>query len=1038
MSKHAVTLVMLATALSGMGAVANIPTPNESRIHPQAFATASVERNVTITNTIFGGCTDPLACNFDPEASSNDGSCDYCACVQDSYSLTIEEYAADIVPGYTTYRIYVDLINSDDALHSVYGNSEEPMSLQFSEGFYNNAYASGPTASGVNTVLFDFFPELAGDSWVTIGLEPGPGDQDMTSTVESSDQPWTSAFVSGSANDGGDFTMDDQVGGAWYVLANSPNGLPDELGRTLIMQISTTAEFWGTVNLQIYEHGLSDSEIRKTISFEETGTFYPDGLEPSANCGCTNAAACNFDPSAQYDDGGCFYSSSENACDCEGTLPEEGYDCSGSCVADSDGDGICDFFEGCTSEEAVNYDPDAIDDDGSCVNNTYALSLVGVMDFTVPSGSIDGKAIHLQSTAGILDLSIFGLGVANNGEGSDGQEYTLPSLSVEAGDDILLLRSQEALDLYLQNCFDEFEVVIVTGNWMNHNGDDAIELFEWNAVIETFGDVNVDGTGQSWEYTDSWAYKANNVWEYGGVNCTDGTLNTQNSTCLYPHCSSDIEITFNVNMANETVAESGVYIVLPEISVPGDYPMEDEDGNGIYSITLGFTPPFTGNYTFLNGNCGDYSCKENLAGQDCADGTWNDRVLYNITEDTIVNTCFGECSEDGSCTPQAPEVTVVFQVDMSEYEGAYEMVNLNGTFNGWCGQCTEMTDADADGVYTANVELHQGVSYEYKFTLDGWTAHEEFEGGEECTSTIDGFTNRTFTVDSSVETLDPVCWGSCTACEGVNETACEIFFSEYAEGSSNNKYLEIYNPTASTVFLGQYLIGNCGNGCQNNGPTAPEYFLNFPASASIAAGGFYIIAHPSADSLILAQADLTHGFLSNGDDAYGLFNSDTLMMDAVGEFGVDPGSGWDVAGVTNGTKDHTLVRTEFVYAGNDGDWAMSAGTNEFDSEWIVLDQNDWSDLGMHTFSGSCSASTAGCTDEFAVNYDVNATSDDGSCIYISSYTIQEIQSGGLSGQMLTYGIVTAVYPPTASFSDNASSYVIQDGTGCELSDMGHR
>ena len=265
------------------------------------------------------------------------------------------------------------------------------------------------------------------------------------------------------------------------------------------------------------------------------------------------------------------------------------------------------------------------------------------------------------------------------------------------------------------------------------------------------------------------------------------------------------------------------------------------------------------------------------------------------------------------------------------------------------------------------------------------------------------------------------------SCEFSGES-CEIFFSEYAEGSSNNKYLEIYNPTASTVFLGQYLIGNCGNGCGNNGPTAPEYFLNFPASASIAAGGFYIIAHPSADSLILAQADLTHGYLSNGDDAYGLFDSDTLLMDAVGEFGLDPGTGWDVAGVTNGTQDHTLVRTEFVYTGNDGDWAMSAGTNAFDSEWIVLDQNDWSDLGMHTFSGSCAASTGGCTDPFAVNYDIDATSDDGSCIYISSYTIQEIQSGALSGQMLTSGIVTAVYPPTGGLSNNPS-YVIQDGTG---------
>ena len=274
-------------------------------------------------------------------------------------------------------------------------------------------------------------------------------------------------------------------------------------------------------------------------------------------------------------------------------------------------------------------------------------------------------------------------------------------------------------------------------------------------------------------------------------------------------------------------------------------------------------------------------------------------------------------------------------------------------------------------------------------------------------------------------------------CEYTGE-ACSIFFSEYSEGSGNNKYLEIFNPTASTVFLSQYTLGNCSNGCDT--PDDPylsnqfDYFtFNFPFDATIAPGGTYIVAHGSADPTILSVADVTYTFLSNGDDAYGLFEltaTDTLLVDLIGEIGADPGSGWEVAGTVNATQNHTMVRKEWVYAGNEGNWAMSAGTNAIDSEWTILDIDDFTDLSMHTFSGGCSASTAGCTDPFAVNYDENATEDNGSCVYILNYTIQEIQSGGLSGQMETQGIVTAVYGADGSLGGQPS-YVIQDGTGAQ-------
>ena len=73
-----------------------------------------------------------------------------------------------------------------------------------------------------------------------------------------------------------------------------------------------------------------------------------------------------------------------------------------------------------------------------------------------------------------------------------------------------------------------------------------------------------------------------------------------------------------------------------------------------------------------------------------------------------------------------------------------------------------MSDDNADGIYDVTVELSAG-QIEYKFTLDGWTAQEEFAGGESCTLTSGPFTNRVYEVTEDVM-LDAVCWNSCDAC----------------------------------------------------------------------------------------------------------------------------------------------------------------------------------------------------------------------------------------------------------------------------------
>lgn len=182
----------------------------------------------------------------------------------------------------------------------------------------------------------------------------------------------------------------------------------------------------------------------------------------------------------------------------------------------------------------------------SCIPlGSIDLEFKGILDLTVPSGGSDGKAIHVVATGDIADLSVYGIGTAANGNGSDGQEYTFDAISVNSGDHILVARTPSSMEQYLTTSgYNLFDVVLTATTDINMNGDDGIELFKNGTLIETFGDVNVDGTGTSWEYLDSWAYKVTEGsvwpagWSYGTINCTDGSQTTFSSTCVYPFVQS--------------------------------------------------------------------------------------------------------------------------------------------------------------------------------------------------------------------------------------------------------------------------------------------------------------------------------------------------------------------------------------------------------------------------------------------------------------------------------------------------------------------
>ena len=272
---------------------------------------------------------------------------------------------------------------------------------------------------------------------------------------------------------------------------------------------------------------------------------------------------------------------------------------------------------------------------------------------------------------------------------------------------------------------------------------------------------------------------------------SDATLETVCFNSCYA-CGQGVNITINLGQGGLDVSEEGLYIAGGgNFGNPGDFPLTD-NGDGTWSITMERQVGFESFYTFTNGACPDFSCKENIAGQDCADpDNFNDRKMGPITEDTVINTCFGECTTTTNCSG-AQGGNITFQVDMNGYGGAFTTVYVSGTFNGWSGDANPLTDDDGDGIWETTLPLSAG-NIEYKFQVDAWAVAEEFAEGAPCTITGGGFTNRALTVDGD----ETVCffWNTCDACgvEGSNITFqvdmneyMDAFETVYLSGTFNN------------------------------------------------------------------------------------------------------------------------------------------------------------------------------------------------------------------------------------------------------------
>lgn len=244
------------------------------------------------------------------------------------------------------------------------------------------------------------------------------------------------------------------------------------------------------------------------------------------------------------------------------------------------------------------------------------------------------------------------------------------------------------------------------------------------------------------------------------------------------------------------------------------------------------------------------------------------------------------------------------------------------------------------------------------------------------------------------------------------QTFCtELFFSEYVEGSSHNKALEIYNPTTSTVNLANYRLIR-----YSNGSAVPVDSFNL--TGSLPANDVWVVTNGQAtpdaqgafcDSVLMAMADQlgpapyvagTAVMFMNGDDALALVRiSPYAIVDIFGKIGEDPGNSWsDVFPYTDAqgawwTRDHTLQRKPGITGG------VTTNPTAFNvtSEWDSLPENTWTGLGQHT----CVCANVGINETPAANQlTVYPNPSNGEVVVNTSETITNIQVFNTLGEVV--------------------------------------
>ena len=489
-------------------------------------------------------------------------------------------------------------------------------------------------------------------------------------------------------------------------------------------------------------------------------------------------------------------------------------------------------------------------------------------------GSSSNKYIEIYNGTGAdVDLSDYQLRLYANGSSSP---TTTNSLSgTLANGDVIVYRNSSA------NIYGGATTVLSAVNW---NGDDAIELYKisTSSPVDIFGEIGSDPGSQ---------------WTVAGNNTQDQTL-VRNSSVLAGNTANAAGFptlgTEWIESAQNDVSNLGSHTVdTPSAGTVVTLTVTDESGNQstcTATVTvvdlLGPTPDLT-ELADVTEQCEVTALTEPTATDNCGGAVTvsNDATLPISTQGTTIVTWTYE-DENGNLTTQTQNVII----EDTEVPTAV------------CQDLTVELDASGSATITPD-QIDNGSS-------------------DNCGTVTLSLNQSTFTCDD--------------ISSGGSGGITDLFISEYVEGSSSNKYIEIYNGTGADVDLSDYQLRLYANG--SSSPTTTN------SLSGTLANGDVIVYRNSSANIYGGATTVLSAVNWNGDDAIELYKISTSSpVDIFGEIGSDPGSQWTVAG--NNTQDQTLVRNSSVLAGNT---ANAAGFPTLGTEWIESAQNDVSNLGSHT------------------------------------------------------------------------------------------
>lgn len=361
-----------------------------------------------------------------------------------------------------------------------------------------------------------------------------------------------------------------------------------------------------------------------------------------------------------------------------------------------------------------------------------SLMISGVYDGPRSAGT--PKGIELYALHNITNLSAYGFGSANNGQGTDGQEFTFPAISVPA-------------NTYLYLATDSIEFEAFFGFFPNFNssaaginGNDAIELFFNGEVIDQFGFTDVDGSGENWDYQDGWAARSmgqrnNNGlfnpdrWTYSGTNELEG--GPTNATCDRPFPLS------NFNGAPTIASEwSGPFAFRTKPTPPACAGFFVDEGgfsgnyfsNSLDSVTICPDNPnnlVSVNFTLFNLENDGLDCLDELL---IYDGSDTSASLFASPDGNTDGWCWNENSMGAKGSGNLAGMTI----QSTHSSGCLTFIfssNASEQLTGWeavvsCGpslECNMPTDLDAPQVSNTFAELTwQTVTLSSIQTLLSW------------------------------------------------------------------------------------------------------------------------------------------------------------------------------------------------------------------------------------------------------------------------------------------------------------------------------